>query len=108
MEVREVVERVLDPVGEPRNGVTVLGAEMFLQPDSLLALLVVLKQRGQHVTLYTGYTLEELISRRAARIEEILALTDILIDGPFIKELSEHAGEWRRSTNQAITYNPTR
>jgi len=108
MEVREVVERALDPVGEPRDGVTVLGGEPFLQSDGMLALMIALKQRGQHVTLYTGYTLEELISRRDACIEKILALTDILIDGPFIKELSENAGEWRGSTNQAITYNPTR
>jgi anaerobic ribonucleoside-triphosphate reductase activating protein len=108
MEVREVVERVLDPIGEPRDGVTVLGGEPFLQPDGLLALMNALKLHGQHVTLYTGYTLEELTSRRDARVNEILALTDILIDGPFVKELSENAGEWRGSTNQVITYNPSR
>jgi len=108
MEVREVVERVLNPEGEPRAGVTVLGGEPFLQLDGLLALMKALKRRGQHVTLYTGYTLEELTSRCDARIEDILALTDILIDGPFVKELSENAGEWRGSTNQAIIYNPTR
>src|SRR5262249_6281222 len=102
--VREVVERVLDPVGEPRDGVTVLGGEPFLQPDGLLALMTVLKQRGQHVTLYTGYTLEELTSRRDARVAEILALTDILIDGPFVKKLAKNAGEWRGSTNQRIIH----
>jgi anaerobic ribonucleoside-triphosphate reductase activating protein len=108
MEVREIVERVLDPIGEPRDGVTVLGGEPFLQLDGLLALMKALKQRGQHVTLYTGYTLEELTSRRDARINDILAGADILIDGPFVKELSEDAGEWRGSTNQVITYNPSR
>jgi len=69
MGVREVVERVLDPIGEPRDGVTVLGGEPFLQPDGLLALMVALKRREQHVTLYSGYTLEELSSRRYARID---------------------------------------
>ncbi len=109
MEVREVVERVLDPEGEPRDGVTVLGGEPFLQLDGLLALMKALKQRGQHVTLYTGYTLEELISRRDSSIEEILTLIDILIDGPFVKELAENAGEWRGSTNQRIIHrSPTR
>jgi hypothetical protein len=33
-----------------------------------------------------------LISRHDASVKEILALTDILIDGPFIKELAENAG----------------
>jgi anaerobic ribonucleoside-triphosphate reductase activating protein len=108
MTIDEVVERVLDPVGEPRNGVTVLGGEPFLQLDGLLALMKALEQRGQHVTLYTGYTLEELTSRRDVRIEEILTLTDILIDGPFVKELAEDAGEWRGSTNQAVIFKPSR
>jgi len=106
MEVREVVEGILDPIGEPRDGVTVLGGEPFLQPDGLLALMKTLKQHGQHVTIYSGYTLEELVSRRDARIEEILTLTDILIDGPFIKELAENAGEWRGSTNQRVISSP--
>ncbi len=106
MEVKEVVERVLDPVGEPRDGVTVLGGEPFLH--GLLALMKALKQRREHLTLYSGYTLEELTSRRDARIAEILAGADILIDGPFVKDLSENAGEWRGSTNQVITYNPSR
>jgi len=95
-------------MGEPRDGVTVLGGEPFLQPDGLLALMKALKQVGQHVTLYTGYTLEELISCRDARIAEVLVLTDILIDGPFVKDLSENAREWRGSTNQAVIYNPSR
>ena len=108
MAISEVVEKVLDPIGEPRDGVTVLGGEPFLQPDGLLALMKALKQRGQHVTLYSGYTLKELTSRRDARIAEILTLTDILIDAPFVKEVSENAGEWRGSTNQSVTYNPSR
>jgi anaerobic ribonucleoside-triphosphate reductase activating protein len=108
MSVSEVVKATLDPGGAPRDGVTVLGGEPFLQPDGLLALMKTLKRSGQHVTLYSGYTLEELTLRRDARITEILAFTDILIDGPFVKELSENAGEWRGSTNQAVIYNPSR
>ena len=108
MTINEVIERVLDPAGEPRDGVTVLGGEPFLQPDGLLALMNALKQREQHVTVYSGYTLEDLSSRQDRRITEILALSDILIDGPFIKELSENAGEWRGSTNQTIIRNPSR
>ena len=79
MVVSEVINKVLDPAGEPRDGVTVLGGEPFLQLDGLLALMKALKQRGQHVTVYSGHTLEELTSRRDPRITEILRLTDILI-----------------------------
>jgi len=107
MTVSEVVEAVLDPEGAPRDGVTVLGGEPFLQPEGLLALVTTLKATGQHITLYSGYTLEELLSRPDPHIASILELTDILIDGPFVKELSDNAGEWRGSTNQRIIHNPS-
>lgn len=104
--VSEIIELLLAPEGEPRDGVTILGGEPFLQPKGLLALLQMLKQRGQHITLYTGHTLEQLNARSEAVFKQILALTDILIDGPFVKELSDNAGEWRGSTNQRIIHNP--
>jgi anaerobic ribonucleoside-triphosphate reductase activating protein len=107
MKVSEIVELLLAPEGEPRDGVTILGGEPFLQPDGLLVLLQSLKQRKQHVTLYTGNTLEQLNARSEAVIGEILRLTDILIDGPFVKELSENATEWVGSTNQRLIYHPS-
>jgi anaerobic ribonucleoside-triphosphate reductase activating protein len=106
MSVNEVVDAALDPRGAPRDGVTVLGGEPFLQPEGLLSLLAALKARGQHVTLYSGYTLEELLSRSDPVIAQILDLADILIDGPFVKELSDNAGEYRGSTNQRIIFLP--
>jgi anaerobic ribonucleoside-triphosphate reductase activating protein len=107
MTVSEVVEAVLAPEGAPRDGVTVLGGEPFLQPEGLLALMTALKVRNQHITLYSGYKLEELLSRSDLAINQVLNLADILIDGPFIKELSENAGEYRGSTNQRILYGPS-
>jgi anaerobic ribonucleoside-triphosphate reductase activating protein len=102
MTVGEIIKHLLDPQGEPRDGVTILGGEPFLQPEGLLALMQSLKQRDQHITLYTGYTLEDLAANNDQTIRRILELTDILIDGPFVKELSDNAGEWRGSTNQRI------
>jgi anaerobic ribonucleoside-triphosphate reductase activating protein len=107
MRISEIIELLLVPEGEPRDGVTILGGEPFLQPNGLLALLQMLRQRGQQITLYTGHTLEQLNSRPEASIQQILALTDILIDGPFVKGLSDNAGEWRGSINQRIIHSPT-
>lgn len=104
--ISEAVELLLDKRGEPRDGVTVLGGEPFLQTKGLAALLRELKEHGQHITLYTGYTLEELLALNNNNTNESLALTDILIDGPFVAELSKGAGEWRGSTNQRIIYQP--
>ena len=106
MAVGEIVELLLDPSGEPRDGVTVLGGEPFLQHESLPSLLRELKQRGSHITLYSGYTLEELRARREPCVHEALALADILIDGRFVVAEARDAGEWRGSRNQRIIYAP--
>ena len=106
MTVSEVVDEVLCPEGAPHDGVTILGGEPFLQVEGLLVLVTALKARDQHITLYSGYTLEELHSLPNPHIVSILENADILIDGPFIKELSDNAGEWRGSTNQRIIHSP--
>ena len=102
MSIGEIVELLLDPVGSPRDGVTVLGGEPFLQHENLPLLLSELKALGQHITLYSGYTLEELQARREQSVHESLALADILIDGRFIASQARGAGEWRGSRNQRI------
>lgn len=102
MSVADVVGLVLAPEGEPRDGVSILGGEPFMQPDGLAALVGELKARGSHVTLYSGYTLEELRARTEPGVGEALALADILIDGPFVASRARNAGEWRGSRNQRI------
>lgn len=104
LSTNEAVELLLDKQGEPRDGITVLGGEPFLQPVGLSLLLRALKEREIHTTVYTGYTLEELLSLKVESISEALAHTDILIDGPFVASLTKDAGEWRGSTNQRIIY----
>jgi len=59
-----------------------------------------LKARGQHLVLYSGYTLEALARRPEPSVRDALCLADILIDGPFVHRLSGGAGEWRGSRNQ--------
>jgi len=106
LSIREVVCLVLDTAGEPRDGVTVLGGEPFMQPDGLAVLLRELKSRGSHITLYSGYTIEELRARSEASVHEALSLADILIECRFIATQSYGAGEWRGSTNQRIIHQP--
>lgn len=106
LSIAEVVEMLLASDGEPRDGVTILGGEPFLQPDGLAVLMRELKRRDQHITLYSGYTIEELRARTEPCVHEALALADILVDGPFVASLASGAGEWRGSTNQKIIYHP--
>lgn len=100
--IKQVIELILAPEGEPRDGVTILGGEPFDQPEALATITRELKQLGQHLTLYSGYTLEALRSRNNPFINEALDNADILIDGPFMREETAGAGEWRGSRNQRI------
>ena len=107
MGIVEVADLLLEAEGSPRDGVTIIGGEPFLQHENLRLLLRELKGRGQHVTLYSGYTLEELRARPERSVRESLTLTDILIDGRFVASLAQGAGEWRGSTNQRVIYAPS-
>lgn len=106
MSVADVLAEVLDPVGAPRDGVTVLGGEPFFQPVGLLALLQALRTQRLHTVVYTGYRLEVLARRPELEVRAALELTDLLIDGPFVASLSDDAGEWLGSRNQRVITHP--
>jgi anaerobic ribonucleoside-triphosphate reductase activating protein len=108
LRVDVLVEALLDPAGEPRDGVSVLGGEPMAQPVGLAALLRRLKARGVHTTVYTGYTLATLARQSEPAVREALELTDLLIDGPFVPALANGAGEWRGSRNQRLIHHPAR
>lgn len=98
----DVVTALLDPAGEPRDGISVLGGEPFYQPAGLLTLLHTLSARGIHTVAYSGYTLEALRRRSEPEVGAALELIDLLIDGPYIAALADGAGEWRGSRNQRV------
>ena len=108
LDVADVVASVLDPIGEPRDGVTVLGGEPFFQPAALAVLLRMLHAHGTHIVVYSGYTLEVLARRPEPEVREALAFSDLLIDGPFVAALVDGAGEWRGSRNQRLIPRPSR
>ena len=104
--VNVLVDALLDPIGAPRDGVSILGGEPFAQPVGLAALLRCLKARRIHTVVYTGYTLEVLARRAEPAIRAALELTDLLIDGPFVAALADGAGEWRGSRSQRFISHP--
>jgi len=104
--IGEVVKALVDPVGEPRDGITVLGGEPFFQPAGLAVLLRKLQGRGLHTVVYSGYTLEVLARRPEPEVWEALHLIDLLVDGPFVAALTDGAGEWRGSRNQRLIHHP--
>jgi anaerobic ribonucleoside-triphosphate reductase activating protein len=88
------------------DGVTILRGEPFDQPGQLAELVYRLKRHDLHLTIYTGYTLEALIDRKDPNVDYILTHTNLLIDGPIVRQVSANAGEYRGSQNQKLVLNP--
>jgi len=99
--ISSIVTEVLAHLQE-HDGVTILGGEPFDQPEAVAELVSILKNQGLHITVYSGFTLEQLINRKTPAIDYILTHIDLLIDGPFISEMRDGAGEYRGSRNQRL------
>lgn len=90
------------------DGVTVLGGEPFDQPEEVAELVSRLKLHDLHITIYSGYPMEVLMQKKNPSIDYILTHVDVLIDGPFVANLSDRASEYRGSRNQRLIYEPGR
>ncbi len=83
------------------DGVTFSGGEPFCQAHELAVMGKKIKSLGLNITTYTGYTFEELYTNRDKNHwGELLAVTDILIDGRFILALKDWTIKFRGSSNQ--------
>ncbi|MBO4524764.1 MAG: anaerobic ribonucleoside-triphosphate reductase activating protein, partial [Ruminococcus sp.] len=83
------------------DGVTFSGGEPFCQAQALASLGKEIKKLGLNIITYTGYTFEKLFeSRDQNNWDELLKVTDILIDGPFILEQKDWEIKFRGSSNQ--------
>ncbi|NLK39302.1 MAG: anaerobic ribonucleoside-triphosphate reductase activating protein [Clostridiales bacterium] len=86
------------------RGITLSGGEPFCQAAPMVALAKAAKAEGYDVVVYTGYTFEELLrmGERDQSVIDLLKQTDILVDGPFIKEKKSYDLRFRGSANQRI------
>lgn len=87
------------------SGVTFSGGEPFLQPEALCDIAIRVKASGGSVMTYTGYTFEQLcsIAPDNPAMARLLALTDILVDGPYVEALRDLEGlRFRGSSNQRL------
>lgn len=82
------------------RGVTFSGGEPFAQSAALAPLAVRLKETGYHLTAYTGYTFEKLLTNPECRV--FLEQLDLLIDGPFVLAQKSLVLRFRGSRNQRI------
>lgn len=86
------------------EGVTFLGGEPFAQADALAFLGRTMRHAGLSVLTFTGYTLEHLVAADRGDWRELLGVTDLLIDGPYRRELADTSRPWVGSSNQRFHF----
>jgi len=101
MKINEIIEMIDNPL---LSGVTFSGGEPFEQAAAFAELAAEVKKLGLNVLTYTGYTFEQIIflSKENKAWMDLLRLTDILIDGPFIISKKDLSLKFRGSSNQRI------
>lgn len=93
------------------DGITLTGGEPFNQPQACFVLAEAVKKRGHDVVLFTGFTFEELTVMAEVDhwVQDLLNMTDILIDGRYEDSLRDLTLLFRGSSNQrTIDMNLTR
>ena len=85
------------------EGVTFSGGEPFEQAEALAVVAMAVRAVGRSVMVYSGSTLEELRESTEPGVRSLLAASDILVDGTFVRERQADL-LWRGSANQRVHF----
>ncbi len=86
------------------EGITLLGGEPLAHAGGAAELARRVQGLGLTVMVFSGYTLEEAHRLPDPAVRELLAHTDILVDGPYLRERPDTRRRWVGSTNQRIHF----
>ncbi|MBD5228045.1 MAG: anaerobic ribonucleoside-triphosphate reductase activating protein [Bacteroidales bacterium] len=94
------LEEIMEIVDEEEFDVTLSGGDPFCNVDDSLRLAREIRKRGYNIWCYTGYTIEEI--RNDPALAPLLEEINVLVDGPFIRDLHDPDLLFRGSSNQRI------
>ena len=104
----DVLNEIVDALranGVKRN-LSILGGEPLCPENEFLTLLVIKTVKEKYpdtkVYIWTGYYHEDLLRYESPHLHQILELTDVLIDGPYIESKRDITLPMRGSSNQSI------
>jgi anaerobic ribonucleoside-triphosphate reductase activating protein len=101
----EVVRRLAEAAaGHGLEGITLLGGEPLAHAAAGAALGRAAHALGLNVMVFSGYVLEEARRMTDPAVHALLAETDILVDGPYVRELPEARRRWIGSSNQRVHF----
>jgi len=101
-EMREWMEEARDTYGV--EGITLLGGEPTAHALAAVALARAARELNLSVMTFSGFTLEQLREAADPAVGELIALTDILVDGPYDREQPDTERRWIGSRNQRIHF----
>lgn len=84
------------------EGITLLGGEPFAHAAGAAALAAAARVLGLSVMVFSGHTLDQL--RRRPDAADLLARTDILVDGPYLRDQPDTERRWIGSRNQGVHF----
>ena len=104
--------RLLDPKrlgqqlveAEDTVGVTISGGEPFEQAAACVILAETVKHAGKTVMVFTGFPFEELKDTREPAVQRFLRTVDLIVAGPYVRELKCESKMWRASSNQTVHF----
>jgi anaerobic ribonucleoside-triphosphate reductase activating protein len=86
------------------DGITLLGGEPLAHAGGAAALAKAAWERRLSVMVFSGYTIEQARAMTDPAVADLLAHIDILVDGPYVRELPDTKRRWIGSTNQRIHF----
>lgn len=84
------------------EGITLLGGEPFAQAGGAASLARWVRSEGLSVMVFSGFTIEEIRASPDPSLLELLGLTDLLVDGPYLRDRPEPRRRWVGSANQRV------
>ena len=101
MRLGDVVEQVRLAAGRDGvEGITLLGGEPVAHAAAAALLAREVRRLTLTVMVFSGYMLEAIRRMPEPAVHDLLAHTDILVDGPYIREQPETRRRWIGSANQ--------
>jgi len=98
VKVKDIAETILQ--GPEIEGVTFSGGEPFEQAKTLAKLGNILQKESLSIVTFTGHVLENIVKSSNDDWHELLSVTDLLIDGPYMKDKLDLTRPWVGSSNQ--------
>ena len=100
VEIDKLLEIILS---DEFSNVTFTGGDPFYQAEAFTELAAAIKaSSNKTIWCYTGFTYEEILKN--STMSKLLEHIDVLVDGPFVKELRDPELLFRGSSNQRIIY----